>query len=368
MVTDKSSAPQENFHHLAEIHRALTMLFAPGQVTELRALEVSTRQWPRPHVVSGYFNDLERLAQAAVKVAGDAKGVYVVPNVVDPALLARAANRVRHGEREPTTADTNILRRRWLLIDADPMRPAGISSTDGEHEVGLARVQEVAAALTAEGWPAGAQADSGNGGHLLYQVDLPNDDASRALLEQVLQALAFRFDDAVVTLDQKVFNAARIWKLYGTVARKGDHTADRPHRTARLLEVPEVWTAVTVEQLQALARQRPAPPQAPRARPRQGTGAPFDLDQWIAAHGLDVIGPSPWQGGRKWVFPVCPWQDEHRNRSAYIIQQASGAIGAGCHHNSCASRDWHALRDLVEPGGRTRGQPHRAPRGKCPGI
>jgi hypothetical protein len=362
MVTDKSSAPQENFHHHAELQRALTMFFEPGQVTELRALEVSTPTMRRPHTVSGYFDDLEALATEAATVSRYAKGVYIVPNVVEPALLARAANRVRAVDREPTTADTNIRRRRWLLIDADPARPAGISSTNIEHEAALARVQEVAAALTVEGWPAGALADSGNGGHLLYRVDLPNDDASRILLERVLQALAFRFDDAVVTVDQKVFNAARIWKLYGTMARKGDHTADRPHRLARLLSIPETWALVTREQLEALARQRPeaAEDQAPPREAGRRRGEAFDLERWMVEHGLEVIGPLPWQGGRKWIFSVCPWNSEHRNRSAFLVERANGALAAGCHHNGCAGNDWQALRTLYEPGWRERGRPRAA--------
>ncbi len=33
-------------------------------------------------------------------------------------------------------------------------------------------------------------------------------------------------------------NAARIWKAYGTVARKGDSILGRPHRISRILEVP----------------------------------------------------------------------------------------------------------------------------------
>ena len=37
-------------------------------------------------------------------------------------------------------------------------------------------------------------ADSGNGGHLLYLVSLPNDDASTKLVKTVLEALAARFD------------------------------------------------------------------------------------------------------------------------------------------------------------------------------
>lgn len=41
---------------------------------------------------------------------------------------------------------------------------------------------------------------------------------------------------------------------------------------------------------------------------------------------------------------------EHANRSAYIVQFPSGAIVAGCHHNSCSANDWHALRSLFAPG------------------
>jgi hypothetical protein len=69
----------------------------------------------------------------------------------------------------------------------------------------------------------------------------------------VLQALAARFDDERVKIDQKVANPARIWKLYGTVAAKGDHTADRPHRVSRLLEVPAEATAVSHKLLEKVA-------------------------------------------------------------------------------------------------------------------
>lgn len=124
------------------------------------------------------------------------------------------------------------------MIDGDPVRPAGISSTDGEHAVALTRIQEIRATLAAVGWPEPIIADSSNGGHLLYRVDLPNDAASRTLLEMVLAVLAFRFDGGHVVIDRTVYNAARIGKAYGTVARKGDSTAERPHPLSRLLNVP----------------------------------------------------------------------------------------------------------------------------------
>ncbi len=120
-------------------------------------------------------------------------------------------------------------------------------------------------------------------------------------------------------------------------------------------------TPVTREQLAALAVEVPAEPAAePRRAPGQAWryGLPprsLDLARWIQDHGLDVQAKQDWHGGKRWIFRVCPWNAEHRDRSAFIVQFASGAIAAGCHHNSCAGRDWHALRDLIEPGWRERG-------------
>ena len=221
----------------AEIRRALDLLLSPGQVTELRALGASTPEYRRPHTVSGYFDDPDALAHAATDLAHRAQGVYVVLNPVNPALLARAANRARPmTERDASTADTDVVARHWLPVDADPRRPSGISSTDAEHDAALDRVRRIRDALAAEGWPSPIVADSGNGAHLLYRIDLPVDDGG--LVKRALEALAFRFDDETVGIDQTVFNPARIWKLYGTPARKGDSTVDRPHRLARIVETP----------------------------------------------------------------------------------------------------------------------------------
>jgi hypothetical protein len=105
-----------------------------------------------------------------------------------------------------------------------------------------------------------------------------------------------------------VFNPARIWKLYGTIARKGDSLPDRPHRLARVLDVPSSLAPVPTELLTQLASKAPAVETPPRAP--SGGGIPLDLDTWIGRHGLDLIGPTPWQGGRRWVFRVCPWSTE----------------------------------------------------------
>jgi hypothetical protein len=126
--------------------------------------------------------------------------------------------------------------RRWLLIDADPVRDPLISATDQEKQNARDTVLAVREYLRSRAWPEPFLADSGNGYHLLYRIDLPADDVGT--VERILKALAARFDSDQVKIDQKVFNPARICKLPGTLARKGDNTPQRPHRRAKLLEGP----------------------------------------------------------------------------------------------------------------------------------
>jgi len=55
-----------------------------------------------------------------------------------------------------------------------------------------------------------------------------------------------------------------------------------------------------------------------------------------------------WNGGRVWVLNPCPWNADHSNKAAYIVQFANGAMAAGCHHNGCTEQSWHTLRALYE--------------------
>lgn len=326
---------------------SLKRLFAPDAVVELRIPHT------RKGTVSGYFNTPDELAAAAARWSGKAAGMYCTINPVTPALLARANNRLVEYVRH-TTSDTDILHRCWLLLDFDPGRPAGISSTDTEHDAALARARECVAWLRGLGFAAFVLADSGNGAHVLVRIDLPNDAASTALVKRCVESVALRFSDDAVVVDLGVYNPARLWKVYGTLAAKGDATPDRPHRLARILEAPAVLTPEPHGLLEKLAALAPAEPKTERPR---GNSA-FDLERWIADHPLAVRGPSPWQGGRKWIFSTCPWNADHTDHAAYLIQFANGPIAAGCHHNGCQGKGWPELRDVIEPGWREkRGAP-----------
>jgi hypothetical protein len=217
----------------AEIERAISILFEPDDVVEVRIPKT------RAGVVSGYFDDHSMMAEALRQA--DAKyraaGVYYVLNRINPSLLGRAYNRLKE-RAESTTADNNILVRRWLPVDLDPVRPAGISSSDAEHAAAIARAQTIADDMAAE-WEWPILGDSGNGAHLLYSIDLPNDQESLQFVASALAELDRRYSDDIVRVDVTSANAARIWKAYGTVARKGDSIPSRPHRLSRIIKTPK---------------------------------------------------------------------------------------------------------------------------------
>jgi hypothetical protein len=340
----------KRLHDPQAIKAAFHLLVGDGNVTELRALDATTAgdRWAKTW--AGYFDNADDLAKAAGTIK-TAKGIYFIPNAVNPALLARASNRIKVAGKGGGSQDSDIIGRRWLLVDCDAIRPADISATDAEHDAARQRARDIYAHLQAQGWPEPIAADSGNGFHLLYRIDLPADDGG--LVQRCLQALGQRFTDATVKVDESVFNPARIWKLYGTTAAKGDDVPDRPHRMAQLVKVPDDLQTVPGELLEALAAKvADAQPAKPAARESHHDGnGQFDVAEFIRRHSLDVDGPEDWNGkqgrGRRWTFKTSPLC-EHHGDGPHIEQHGSGAITAGCHHESC-KWTWHELRAKYEP-------------------
>ncbi|MDD2318294.1 MAG: hypothetical protein PHD57_13230 [Desulfobacterales bacterium] len=329
-----------------EILRALRCWFAPGDVFEVRVLDVVTSDYRREHVESGYF-DFEHIASVpeALKRLLSYRGVYVTVNPVKPDLLARAVNRIRPAGKNPTTADADIVCRRWLLIDCDAVRPSGVSSSDAEHDAALAKAHEVRDGLSSLGWADPIITDSGNGAQLMYRIELPADDGG--LVQRVVAEVAKASSDAV-KIDLTVHNAARIWRIPGTMNCKGDSIPTRPHRMAKIICEPQDIVVVSGGMLKDIVSEVPS--DSTPASIDGNTPSAFCIDDWIRQHCPELGAPQEWKGGRRWVFPVCPFNPAHTNKSAVLIEQPSGAIAFKCHHDGCAGNDWPKLRELLEPG------------------
>lgn len=153
------------------------------------------------------------------------------------------------------------------------------------------------------------------------------------------------FSDDRVSINTVNFNAARIWKLYGTVTRKGDNIPDRPHRRSRIILGPASLTVAGPGLLSRLSAQFPDALPEPESG-RKG----LDLSFWLPEHGIAIASEKPYQGGRLFVLAECPFSSAHRD-GAFAIQFPSGAVFAGCHHASCGGgrQRWQELRAKFEP-------------------
>lgn len=343
-----------------EIQKALGVLIETGDAFEVRILDPKRAGRYAPRVIFGYFDNPALVPDALKRLQlTGSKGIYVTMNPIDRALLARSHNKFTEAKDGTSTADKNIPHRRWLLVDCDPQRPAGISASDEEKDAAHKKAQAVYSALKAAGWPEPVVADSGNGYHLLYRVDLPPESEP---VKSVLESLSRQLSDDTVHIDTTVFNPARIVKLYGTRAEKGDDCPDlgRPHRMSKMLVVPDEILPVPIEKLESMAAaateaETRAKQETPLAKNKDGKkGRSWDRDrvqQFIDTHlsGCDAGPAQPYDGGFKWILGTCPFNPDHSDKSAVIVIKADGTIGFKCHHDGCKGNNWKALRALYEP-------------------
>lgn len=293
---------------------------------------------------SGYFTDLDTLMRCVEPYDTEGYQIYFTLNKVDTACDARQQqNRIIRVNREPTTSDGDITERTHVLIDLDPKRPAGVSASDAELEKAHRKAAAIYSYLLDQGFSEPIVARSGNGYHVIVPCHIVQSPETNDLMRRFLQALSLMFSDEDVEVDEKVFNPARICKLYGTTARKGANTADRPWRMAAIIKMPEQIVPTTRTYFEKVARMVPE-------EETRGTynGGRFDLTDFLHRHGIGYRETRV-AGGTKYILDHCPFNDSHKGKDAVIFQRDSGAIGFLCFHNSCSGKTWKDVRLLFEP-------------------
>lgn len=315
--------------------RATFDIFKPHGVIEVRSMSGYT--------FSGYFKDREKLVSELCR--HDDKTWYFVMNDIDDGCYSREQNeRIMSKKGLKTTGDKEITAIKWILIDADPERTTGVSSTDEEKAKAKETIKRVYKYLRGEGFADPVVCDSGNGYHLLYSVDMAVEDAEYT--KKFLQAIDMLFSDDAVKIDTSVFNPSRITKVYGTIARKGASTAERPHRASGFVYIPEEIHTNSIHLLKKVISVIPEPPKVVYHNDHIET---FSIDKFIADNGIKVSHETTSNGIRKIVLEECPFDPSHKSPDSAIFVMQSGAIAFKCFHNSCADKKWSDLRKLYDP-------------------
>lgn len=347
-----------------EMRSTLSRVIQPGQTFEIRLHNITAQNRRTFNIANGYFVDVNKAAEVLEEFTKthDYGFAYYTPNPLNPAIRARRPDHIEvvAGQDHAVGAsDHDVIGRNWLLIDLDANHPAGVSSSDKEVEdTYLASKRLFSKLRPFFGDP--IVVSSGNGTHMMYRVDLPVDDGGlikRCLKQAQIDVSEFTKD---VGVDQKVFNPARIWKIPGSIAKKGHELADqnRFHRPSKALYIPPEINVVGIAALEGysasvLASEKAEPPRKQGYQPHPGHDGPkIDMREYLARHGLRIRFEKDWQNGKMFILDSCPWNPQHNNGSAWAYQSVDGALAAGCHHNSCSNNSWHELRDVCEPGWR----------------
>ena len=307
------------------------------------------------NTVAGYYIDY---AKASHDIAPfDGKGnIYATLNPCDPKLMRRAHNKLAFNVKA-TASDKDIISICWFPFDTDPVRPTNTPSSSEELVAALERRDQIRSEVfEPRGIPV-ICAMSGNGGHGL--IRLPgylNDDETQTKIKQLLDWLKETYSDDTVSVDSSIANPARIWKVYGTLACKGDNTPDAPYRRA-FVDLPnapfEPFDLLDIinQIVPANSGSGDAPAKNNQSRPRpmkNGTGTypVLDVEKYLSHYGCSFRTKQ--KGDRTlYILNECPFNPNHNRGEVCITQETDGKLGFKCHHGSCGDKGWQEAKGVI---------------------
>lgn len=321
-----------------EIRHTFEVLKKENELIEVRCITPRTNY-------SGYFKNVDNIVRELPKFSNG--NVYFVLNSINDACYSREQMERFVEKPKNTTVDNDITLRNWLLIDVDPKRATGVSATDEEKNYAKKCINNVFSFLRDIGFAEPIVCDSGNGFHLLYKIQIENNEQNKLLLQVILQVLDMYFSDDKCDIDKSVFNASRITKLYGTDSKKGNSTQDRPHRESGIIRVPNEIKITPYQLLLKVSEMLPKPEQ--KSYQNNYGNDKFDLKGFITKHSISVTQETHFNGGTKYILNHCLFDESHKGKDAAIFELHNGAIAYKCMHNSCSHYKWQDVRKMFEP-------------------
>ena len=324
-----------------EIRKWHSVFKRQDELFEIRIL--GDRTW------SGYFYDVE-VAIKELEHFGDCNTYYTI-NEVKKACASREQFNCFKQVKGTATSKTDIEHRWWLAVDVDCERPSGVASTDNEKEKAHKKAQEVYAFLRDNGFSMPVVCDSSSGYHLLYPIDMDNDQASEDTIKAFLEVLSNKFTDEDVKIDRALIDSNRILRLSGSIGCKGRNSAERPHRLAKILSTPKEIVRMNREKIDVFNAKYAIKVEQTQRRQFNGiSNEQFNLRDFIEKYDIRIAKEIPISGGgTKYILEECPFDSQHKAPDSALFELPNGSVAFKCFHNSCSQYDWRAFRLHFEP-------------------
>ncbi len=267
----------------------------------------------------GFFDDEEAFVAECVRTNA-AGNVYVGIQPRPRRLFDQAPNAIRPLKSGAGRKDIEVVTA--TVMDLDPVRPKDTASTDDELAAAVEATDAAAAWAEESGVARPARMMSGNGAQLWFAVPpIVVDDHNRDVVQTNLKAFEAEVRGQVESERIKVdsiHDLPRIIKVVGTVSRKGEHTAERPHRVSAALDGLDRSEDPKLRERLLRPLDRPANGPA-------GTTGPPSFQPAVAPAAGAKVGRTP-EGEIDWCSPVemCGpvqrlWNDGAEDRSLAIF-------------------------------------------------
>ena len=297
-------------------------------------------------VFSGYFKDVDNILRVIQQYDGKAS-VNAPFNYIDPNRYSRVKEQRESLMQyaKETTKNDDIIGRDFILVDIDPIREAGVNATDEEKSHAIEAGKKICSFLVEQnGFEKPIVADSGNGVHLYFRVQLKNDDKTKELVKRFQSTLGMYFSDDKVDVDQSVDQAAKMAKIIGTTSVK-KAMPDRPARISKFLSVPNEVNVTDVAYIKKIAEMFPKP-EAPTWENNYRSDK-FDIETFIHDHDIEIIKTTTITNGTRYELKECPFNPTHKHSALFVDK--FGALGFHCFHNSCSQYTFRDFRLHYDP-------------------
>ena len=170
-----------------EIRKVISIMKPENSLFEIRVISGGGN-------ASGYFRNADTCINAMKKLRMDGNSnVYITLNGIKDECHSRQQRDCFVRNAKPNTSDSDIYCYDWLMVDIDPVRAAGTSSSEEQIAVAKEKCNEVFTFMKRTGFDDPIVAFSGNGAQLLYSIGLEMKDENKKLVKDCLAVLSLFF-------------------------------------------------------------------------------------------------------------------------------------------------------------------------------
>ncbi|MGN9135196.1 hypothetical protein ACTNDG_07140 [Clostridium sp. HCP1S3_B4] len=303
-------------------------------------------------VYSGIFDSPLRANSEIRKYDGKAN-VYIGLNPVFREAnnqLVRVSNAIK---------DMDIERRQFILIDLDPVREANTPASDEQVKAALSKASLIIEELIGDSYQFREPiiAMSGNGVHILFRVDMKNNEESKNIVKAFLKTLAKKYNDNLINVDITVFNAARITKLYGTISVKGKDSEEYPYRRSHIIHNPNNIEITETSKIQHYIEDNKTSSNIEKTKKKvedekiKYEHKLLELIKELDRVGIEISHINKLENkSYQIVLSKCPFNEHDEDKGTCIYYNDDGTVYFSCLHDKCKQKNnnWEKLKDMYD--------------------